>query len=60
MNTQNLIRNDWKALNSMWNELSEVYYNFKQSYIKELRDNFNIDCGTDFANYIVNIGNIKY
>jgi len=49
----------WVKINDMWEEIAEGYYNFSLGYKKELFNNFNIDSGTDYANYILNIGNIE-
>jgi hypothetical protein len=50
----------WDKISQVWNELAETYFNFNKKYQKELFANYNIDCGTDYANYIFNIGDIKW
>ena len=51
---------EWNKLSKMFNEISDSYYRFPMKYKKELERNFNIDSGTDYANYIFAIGNIEY
>lgn len=50
----------WQGVNKSWQELAQAYYNFTKKYKDELYNNFNIDCGIDYANYIFSIGNIKH
>jgi len=49
----------WEKVNQAWEELAEAYFQFKPKYQKELYRNYNIDCGTDYANYIFNVGEIR-
>jgi len=50
----------WEKLNNMWNELADNYRAFSQKYKNELYDNYNIDDGHGYADYIFNIGDIEY
>jgi len=49
----------WEKLNQAWEELAEAYFFFAKTYKQSLFENYNIDCGTDYANYIFNVGDIK-
>ena len=61
MNNNNIVKafDKWIKINDMWEAIAESYYHFSMSYKKELFNNFNIDSGTDYANYILNTGNIE-
>lgn len=50
----------WEKISQVWHELSEAYFFFAKTYKTYLYRNYNIDCGTDYANYIFNIGDIKW
>lgn len=50
----------WYDLNEMYRQLSTDYYSFNLKYKKYLNDNFAIDSGTDYANYIFSLGCIDY
>jgi len=49
----------WDKTNQAWNEIANSYFGFTRKYRKQLFENYNIDSGTDFANYIFNIGDIN-
>lgn len=49
---------DWKQINEAWERLAKDYTHFSRAYKKELHQNFNTECGTDYANRIFAIGNI--
>ena len=51
--------NKWEKINMVWGEIANGYFEFTRRYKKQLYENYNIDCGTDYANYIFNIGDIK-
>ncbi len=50
----------WLSIHEMWEELAEHYYNFSYKFKNKLKENYNIDCGIDYANYIFYIGEIKH
>ena len=49
----------WEKINQAWNELADAYFHFHNSYKKYLEINYSIDCGTDYANYIFAVGDIR-
>ena len=51
---------NWKVVHDLWETLAKEYIKFNNRYKKELLENYNIDCGTDYANYIFNSLNIKH
>jgi len=50
----------WTRLREAWEQLSQDYYFFPLAYKKTLEKYYNIDSGTDYANYIFAIGEIEY
>jgi len=52
--------NEWLKIHKMWEELAEHYYQFSLKFKRKLKENYNIDSGTDYANYIFAIGEIEH
>ena len=50
----------WLNIHELWQELAEHYYNFSLKFKKELERNYNIDSGTDYANYMFYVGEIEH
>lgn len=46
--------NTYEKLHQAWEEIAASYKEFKTLYKKSLFNNYNIDCGTDYANYFFN------
>ena len=38
--------------NKQWEMIAKDYNNFTMKFKKELEDNYSIDCGTDYADFI--------
>lgn len=49
-----MLKTLWDKLNHLHFQLGDDYYHFSRKKIKELKDNFAIDCGTDYADYLFN------
>lgn len=50
----------WTKLSQMWDELAEHYYKFPREFQVELEENYNVDSGHSYADYIFAVGNIDY
>ena len=48
-----MINISYNELKIIFDKITEAYPYFKMSYKKELYNNFSIDCGTDFARFIL-------
>jgi hypothetical protein len=42
----------WFKLNNLHREIENIYYIFSKNFKNDLFDNYSIDSGTDFAEYI--------
>jgi len=48
------MKNLWFKLNKLYNKLSlEIYYDLPKRKKKQLEDDYNIDCGKDYADYLL-------
>lgn len=50
----------WIKTHKLWEELTKHYYQFPLKFKKELEEDYNIDSGTDYANYIFAIGELEH